>query len=476
MLSYGSSDLGGSAIELAGVELLVSAKRNVLVARTGIGIPAPGRDRHVRRPASGSRTTSCSASTAASTSAARRSTSTPAASPATRCSARALTGIRATGALAPGGSLDVTGNKLVARGDGIVAGADVLVDANTINGFGRPRPAPAGSSSTRARSPSRPGTCASPATGSTTAADAGIALRTAVRTFMVKQNVLATVGQGIVIEGKGAAERVAIDNNEVLDVATAVEGTGLVAGILVSQAASASVLSNTVVRVGPNIDTGDLGGIIVTASEDVRVAGNVVDGVGAQAGGFAAAGIAVIGPFERASVSDNSVRFSSERLGADRRALVGAADPVRRRRQGTRRQLRDRRPARERRRPRRPRLGERSRGARRARRRRLEHALGRRARAGRASSASRGDVVAEANQCFHDQAENPSAVVLLGSSVIASSNRLRGGKAALILQTAENRFAAVGNLAPGGTHLGSPGAGLPAPWQALNPNVSDRRS
>ena len=63
-------------------------------------------------------------------------------------------------------------------------------------------------------------------------------------------------------------------------------------------------------------------------------------------------------------------------------------------------------------------------------------------------------------------------MVLLGSSVVASANRLRGGKAALVLQTAENRFAAVGNLAPGGTHLGSPGAGLPAPWQALNPNVS----
>jgi hypothetical protein len=42
----------------------------------------------------------------------------------------------------------------------------------------------------------------------------------------------------------------------------------------------------------------------------------------------------------------------------------------------------------------------------------------------------------------------------------------------LVLETAEDRFAAVGNLASGGTHLGGPGAGLPGPWDALNPTVS----
>jgi hypothetical protein len=41
----------------------------------------------------------------------------------------------------------------------------------------------------------------------------------------------------------------------------------------------------------------------------------------------------------------------------------------------------------------------------------------------------------------------------------------------LILRTAENRLAAVGNLTPGGTHLNNPGAGLPGPWQPLNPLV-----
>jgi hypothetical protein len=83
-----------------------------------------------------------------------------------------------------------------------------------------------------------------------------------------------------------------------------------------------------------------------------------------------------------------------------------------------------------------------------------------------------GDVVAEANQCTYEPIEDPSAVVLEASSVVASSNRLRGEKSMLIFQVREDRFAAVGNLAPGGTHLGGPGAGLPLPWQPLNPDVT----
>lgn len=80
-----------------------------------------------------------------------------------------------------------------------------------------------------------------------------------------------------------------------------------------------------------------------------------------------------------------------------------------------------------------------------------------------------GDVVAEGNQCEHE--ESASAAVLGASSVVASSNRVRGGRSMLILEVDEDRFAAVGNLAAGGTHLGGPGAGLPAPWSTLNPTV-----
>ena len=84
----------------------------------------------------------------------------------------------------------------------------------------------------------------------------------------------------------------------------------------------------------------------------------------------------------------------------------------------------------------------------------------------------RGDVVAQGNQCTHDDRQQPVAMLLNASAITASTNRVRGGKSMLILNVNEGRFAAVGNLTPGGTRLNSPTGGLPAPWQALNPTVS----
>jgi len=83
-----------------------------------------------------------------------------------------------------------------------------------------------------------------------------------------------------------------------------------------------------------------------------------------------------------------------------------------------------------------------------------------------------GDVVAQGNQCAHDDSQQPTAAFIEASAITASSNRVRSGKSMLVLRVNENRFAALGNLASGGTHLNTPGAGLPATWKPLNPNVS----
>jgi hypothetical protein len=83
-----------------------------------------------------------------------------------------------------------------------------------------------------------------------------------------------------------------------------------------------------------------------------------------------------------------------------------------------------------------------------------------------------GDVVAQGNQCLHGEGQEPAGIRIQATSVTASSNRVRGGRSMIVLQVPENRFAAVGNLAAGGTHLNTPGGGLPAPWSPLNPTVS----
>jgi hypothetical protein len=370
VLSFGSDETGGSAIELAGVGLLVALRRNVLVARTGIGVPSA---EHIGLYGAGLRIEDnvvvafdhgidlggVSAYLYDS-----RVAGNDVLGP-------REAGIVATGAVAPGGSLDLIGNKIATRGDGIVVGAEALVEANTINTLGEGggtdgivvvagpiRVQPGHVRVTGNRIHDRAGT--------------GIALRTSVLSFMVKQNVLATVGHGIAIEEKGEAERVAVENNEVFDVGTSEPSTGYALGIYLSNSGSAAVTGNTVARVGSGFAEGaELAGVLVMAPEDVRVSGNVVDEIGSQEGvvGFAV-GIAVMGPFERASISDNSVRFG--------RDLLSVADPVGGSCPYARRQGRHGRSARCRRGLRdRPSLGRSHSETRRSRRRRLEYALGR---------------------------------------------------------------------------------------------------
>jgi hypothetical protein len=469
ILSFGTADGGGSGVELAGVGLLVALRRNVIVGRTGVdagsgdklGLLAAGlsvEDNVVvgfqRGVDLGGRSAylySCRVER-------------------NEVLAGNAGGIVATGAVAPGATLDVAGNKVATSGAGITVGADATVDSNAVNKL--------------AADPGTDGIVVAPGAFGTAPghvritgnrvhdrSGTGISLRTAVTSWIVAQNVVANVGAGILVEGKGSAERLAVESNEVLDVASIdVSGAPLSAGILVLHAGSAAVAGNTVARVGLAAEQVRTPlGIAVAASETVRVSGNVVDGVGRPEGFVGVAfGIVVLGPFDTASVSGNSARFAAERpfpeqggwiavdveSGASGASLGGAAAPVP---VGNDTVVLThgfafRAPV------------------------RSEHAnVGSNMLSGGGSLDScrvqvPGDVVADANLCRHEGEGN--GVLLQGSSITASANRVRGGKAVLVLRVAENRFAALGNLATGGTHLGSAGAGLPSPWKPLNPDVS----
>jgi Family of unknown function (DUF6519)/Right handed beta helix region len=472
ILSFGSEAGGGSAIELAGVELIVGIRRNVLIGRTGIGVPggdnigllaavlriednvALAFDTGIDLGGASGYLYEC------------------------RVSGNDVLGpneaaIRATGAVAPGGSLDVVDNKLATSGTGIVVGADALVDANTISTWGEGRGTDgivvdAGAFAVQ------PGHVRITGNRVNQRAGRGIALRTAVRTFMVKQNILDGVGHGIMIEGKGQAERVAVENNEVYDVGIQGDALGFGAGISVNHATSAAIVGNTVARVGNQfVEGAELAGIVAVATEDVRISGNVVEEFGPPEGGSVGAfGIAVGAPFQQASVADNAVRFRSSQLspsdgewialliqsaGGVRTSLAKTVSVV---------PLEDGAVVL---------TGEWAFAA----ASRAEHAgVASNSLAGGGSLPATlvrvgGDIVAESNQCEYGTIEEQtSAVVLRGSSVVASSNRLRGDRSMLILEVDENRFAAVGNLAPGGTWLGGPGGDLPDPWKPLNPPVS----
>ena len=467
--------VSGAAVELSGVGLLVALRRNVLVGARGIdagsgeriGLYAAGlrvEDNAVvglqRAIDLGGRSAylySCRVER-------------------NEVLAGEGGGVVATGAVAPGGTLDVVGNKIATEGAGIVVGADATVDSNAIN-----HPAPGGSGTgTEGIVVAAGGLGVAPGNVRITGnrvhdrTGTGIALRTPVRTFMVKENVLARVGAGIAIEGKGSAERVAVDNNEVFDVA-AREGADTPFGMVLARAESIALAGNTVARVGLGATGVPVrAGIVVLAADDIRVTGNVVDTVGPQGdGGFLglALGIAVSGPFNAASVSDNSARFGSDRLapseGSWNALMIMSAGASNTMRFGAGKAV-----------------VAVSGGA-----VVLTNGWGffAAARTDHAVVASNtltgggalptcfarvaGDIVAQGNHCTHSGGQQPTGVFLQASVITASTNRLTAGDSMIVIRVGEDGFAAVGNLAPGGTHLNNPGNGLPAPWAPLNPTV-----
>jgi hypothetical protein len=215
-------------------------------------------------------------------------------------------------------------------------------------------------------------------------------------------------------------------------------------------------------------------GIVAVAADDIRVTGNVVDTVGPQSeGGFLglAIGIAVSGPFNAASVSDNSARFSADRLAPSEgtwTALMvmsaGASNVMR--------------------------LG----GGKAVVQvnggavvltngwaflaaPRSDHAV---IASNKLSGGGElpacfarvgGDIVAQGNHVTHSGGRQPTGAFLQAPVVTASTNRVTGGDSMLVIRPREGGFAAVGNIASGGTHLNLPGNGLPAPWAPLNPTA-----
>ena len=470
VLSYGSDGAGAAAVELAGIGVLVDVRRNVLVGRTGVraglgdkaGMLAAGlrvQDNVVVAPDRGIDLGGLS-------------------SYLYECKVTGndivgggTGGLVATGAVAPGGSLDVSANRILASGPSVVVGADAVVDANILNAH------PGGKSAdgivvTASPISVPPGHVRITGNRVHDRLGTAIALRTAVRTIMVKHNVMATVGAGFAVEGRGAAGHVAVANNELVDIATGSAG-GSAVGIVVSRADSVAVVDNTVHRVGSRLVEGQVrAGVLVMASADVRITGNVIGEIGPREGFLGmAAGAVVVGPLHRLAAAENSIRYAEEdvapqqggwhailiqsagqglvKLGAQKAVLaLGSGAVVL---NGLWAHLT---PA------------------------RGDHVtLAANTLTGGGPLPTclvriAGDVILDANQCLHLQPGEPVAILARASSAIAASNRVRGPKAMLVLEVAEDRFSAVGNLAAGGTHFGGPGAGLPAPWDALNPTVS----
>ena len=376
-------------------------------------------------------------------------------------------GIVATGAVAPRGSLDVLGNKIATDGPGIVVGTDATVDGNTVNRLGREGgsdgivvaagPIPVPPSDVRI-------------TGNRVydRTDNGIVLLTSARNLVVKHNVLTgAMRNGIVVSDKAAAERAVVENNQVR-----LEGEGFGTGIAIGRVTSAAVVANTIsTRRRPGRPRGrDLGARV---RERPRSRGTSSTGSPrsrsprSRRGSRSSAPSSAPGSPTTSSASAPRAPCPADAAGLALEMQTFEREPARPGQQAVRRP--DQRPSA----LHRPRVG--FRGARRAKA--TPRSARTRSPAGGASVTCLvrvgGDVVAEGNQCAHALDTEPVGMYLRGSSITASTNRVRGTRAMLVLDVAENRFAALGNLAAGGTHLGSPGAGLPSPWDPSTRSCRD---
>jgi hypothetical protein len=468
LLAFGSPDSPSAAIRLSGAMLLVGLRRNVLVGR--VGIDGSGND-EVGVVAADLSIEDNTIGGLAGIDLGGRSLYLLSC----RIAANELValgdGIRATGVAAPSGALDVTANNIVATGIGIEVGADVSITHNAINSLGDQEE----QNTDRHGIAITQGPIAIPAGEVQVLANRirdrqgiGIVLETAASTFMVKQNIIDDVSNGIAIAGRGSAEHVAIDNNIVKNIGRTGKTRATTAfGIAVTNSRYVEISSNSVTEVGAQSVTGSLrAGILTIGCRDQRVAGNVVRGVGPPEVfvGFAS-GILLVGPFERTSVADNSVVFNEDREFPQEglwSALVVSSSGL-------------------------PGLG--NRGSVAAGNQSLvltdgwgvavapggghatvsHNSLGGGGRQATCLVNIDGDAVVSANQCSYTG--ELVGMQLRGDSVAASSNRLRGSRGMLLIQASEERFSAVGNLAAGGTHLNSAGGGLPGPWDALNPTV-----
>jgi hypothetical protein len=143
----------------------------------------------------------------------------------------------------------------------------------------------------------------------------GIHVAAQVRSAMIKQNMVQGAGLGgIIVDQKGSAAVLEVENNHVLQTAgeANVEGQEL-AGIRLLNTAHASLTGNIVSGVGAKaIQSSSRVGIqIVGPSQSIRVSGNDVSEIGPAAEFFReAVGIQYLGPFDRLEVVENRVRRS----------------------------------------------------------------------------------------------------------------------------------------------------------------------
>ena len=399
--------------------------------------------------------------------------------------------IAALGLGTPASSMHVADNHASVAGAGIVAAVDGLwIEGNKLvaRPGGEADPEAAGIVLRGGLDPTGIDQCQLLANQIAGFGGAAIAVLSPVRDLIVKLNIVERCGNGIVCEDEADAAQVSIENNHLSDIGRGEADRGRVAGISVQHAGSASVVANSMRRVGQQSPLAALS--VGVAGLDVgrwRAAGNRIAGI-APAGEFGgrAAGIVLIAPFEHAEIAHNEVdrdELPSNQAAksgwnavlvdqpSDKRFVVRVGsyaalriDTVRTLVFGARR----------------PYLavaaadlgGDGAPAARAAGLSALGNVLAARGSEPAVDIRIAGDCLFSDNRCELRGNTGPIAVSLETRTVIVNANRVSGGEVSVLLQTSPKLLTALGNITSGGIVTGgrprTTWSALGAPWDALN--------
>lgn len=223
-------------------------------------------------------------------------------------------GIIAAGGVGNGGRLDILGNLHFAAGDGIrfgtsatrVEGNDVTPLANAETGDGIVI--------AEGLDKQGPRDCLIIGNRVTNMPGRGISLRRALRSAMIKQNIVrgARLG-GIVMDGESRADALTIDNNQLFDIAAAMNADQPIAAIRALRVGQLQLVGNSIAGVAAvAVQNPVKAGIEVLGCDAVNVSGNEVDRVAPARFIGTAAAIRLLVPFGSAQIGGNTVQRGPE--------------------------------------------------------------------------------------------------------------------------------------------------------------------
>jgi hypothetical protein len=389
----------------------------------------------------------------------------------------------------PGAAVQVQHNVMATTGAGIRCAVDgALITGNKLRAQAQGNSAPlgAGITLTTGLDPNGSDQCQVIANQVSGYPEAGVLIEAPTKSLLVKLNIIERCGNGIVMLDDAAAGSASIENNHLHDIG-GVQANNVravsAAGISLQRTEAASVVGNTIRRVGtsPVGRTRTVAGVIGFGVGQARVHGNVIAGIG-PAGEFngSVGGVLWRGPYDELDLSHNDIRRDEDAVAAPGGARWMGVEvaqpsvnlPTLRADGFTALRLDNTRT--------------------------LTIAAGRAVVAtsrvglrgladadGGSSLGIKGNVVlargtgraveAEAsadlmlcdNRCELNTLRGTGAVVLASRVVVANANRISSGASRSLVLGAGGRFTALGNITSGGIALAT-GAVLGAPWAALN--------